>query len=130
VSRIVRFIVECYDRNSSRAHALRQPTQERSGYVAALVRRRWRPIVTDMETLVQAAIVKVCGIDVERIDPSAQLADIGVDSLAAAEVLVELEIQLDKQLPVDVLRRLEQVETVRDIAAQLDLALQNGPSAV
>ena len=86
--------------------------------------------MTEMESLVQAAIVKVCGIDVARIDPTAQLADIGVDSLAAAEVLVELEIQLDKQLPVDVLRRLEQVETVGDIAAQLDAALQNGPSTV
>jgi len=31
---------------------------------------------------------------------------------------------------VDVLRRLEQVETVRDIASQLDAALQNGPSTV
>ena len=114
----------------SRRRALRQPKQERSGYVAAPVRRRWRLIVTDMERLVQAAIVKVCGIDVARIDPTAQLADIGVDSLAAAEVLVELEIQLNKQLPVDVLRRLEQVKTVRDIAAQLDAALQNGPSTV
>jgi acyl carrier protein len=114
----------------SRRRALRQPKQERSGYVAAKVRRRWRLIVTDMERLVQAAIIKVCGIDVARIDPTALLADIGVDSLAAAEVLVELEIQLNKQLPVDVLRRLEQVKTVRDIAAQLDAALQNGPSTV
>ena len=114
----------------SRRRALRQPKQERSGYVAAPVRRRWRLSVTDMERLVQAAIIKVCGIDVARIDPTALLADIGVDSLAAAEVLVELEIQLNKQLPVDVLRRLEEVKTVRDIAAQLDAALQNGPSTV
>ena len=80
----------------------------------------------DMERLVQAAIVKVCGIDVARVDPTAQLADIGVDSLAAAEVLVELEIQLNKQLPVDVLRRLEQVKTVRDIAVQLTRRSRTG----
>ena len=86
--------------------------------------------MTEMERLVQAAIAKVCGIDVANIDPTAQLADIGVDSLAAAEVLVEMEIQLDKQMPVDVLRRLEQVYTVRDIAAQLDAALQRGASPV
>jgi acyl carrier protein len=109
---------------------VRQPSQERSGFIVVLKRRRRRPIVTDMESLVQAAIVKVCGIDVARITPAARLADIGVDSLAAAEVLVELEIQLDKQLPVDVLRRLEEVETVRDIAAQLDMALQRGISTV
>jgi acyl carrier protein len=109
---------------------VRQPSQERSGFIVVLKRRRRRPIVTDMESLVQAAIVKVCGIDVARITPTARLADIGVDSLAAAEVLVELEIQLDKQLPVDVLRRLEEVETVRDIAAQLDMALQRGISTV
>jgi acyl carrier protein len=84
--------------------------------------------VTEMEILVQAAIAKVCGLDVTRIEPTVPLAEIGVDSLTAAEVLVELEIQLDKQLPVDVLRRLEQVETVRDIATQLDAALLSGPS--
>jgi len=123
-------MVECYDGTSFATARAASAKVERSGYVAAPVRRRWRLNVTDMERLVQAAIVKVCGIDVARIDPTAQLADIGVDSLAAAEVLVELEIQLNKQLPVDVLRRLEQVKTVSDIAAQLDAALQNGPSTV
>jgi acyl carrier protein len=83
-----------------------------------------------MEGLVQAAISKVCGIEVARIDPDAQLADIGVDSLAAAEVLVELEIGLDTQLPVDVLRRLDQVQTVREIAAQLEAAIHDGRSPV
>jgi acyl carrier protein len=123
------FMVECYDAPLSTAPA----ASAKVGTIRLrrrAVRRRWRLIVTDMERLVQAAIVKVCGIDVARIDPTAQLADIGVDSLAAAEVLVELEIQLNKQLPVDVLRRLEHVKTVRDIAAQLDAALQNGPSTV
>jgi len=86
--------------------------------------------VTEMEGLVQAAISKVCGIDAARIDPDAQLADIGVDSLAAAEVLVELEIGLNTQLPVDVLRRLDQVQTVREIAAQLEAATENGRSPV
>lgn len=86
--------------------------------------------MTEMESRVQAAIAKVCGIDVTTIDPGAPLADIGVDSLAAAEVLVELEIQLSKQLPVDVLRQLEHVETVRDIASHLEAALQGGPSTV
>jgi hypothetical protein len=79
--------------------------------------------------LVQAAIVKVCGIDVARIDPAAQLADIGVDSLAAAEVLSSWRYSSTNSCPWTC-SVIEQVETMRDIAAQLDAALQNGPSAV
>ncbi len=68
----------------------------------------------------QDAISKICGIEPARLHPDASLADLGVDSLAAAEVLVELEIQLGKDLPVDLLRQLDHAKTVRDIAAGLD----------
>jgi acyl carrier protein len=83
-----------------------------------------------MERQVQEAIAAVCGIDVARIEPATALADLGVDSLAAAEVLVELEIRLEKQLPVDVLRRLDRVESVADIASQLENAFGDNASAV
>jgi acyl carrier protein len=83
-----------------------------------------------MERQVQEAIAVVCGIDAARIEPATTLADIGVDSLAAAEVLVELEIRLEKQLPVDVLRRLDRVETVSQIASQLEAAFEGRDSAV
>jgi acyl carrier protein len=79
-------------------------------------------IVMDMVALVQEAITKVCNVELGPADPGARLADLGVDSLAAAEVLVELEIRLGQDLPVHVLRRLDQAETVGDVAALLESA--------
>jgi acyl carrier protein len=76
--------------------------------------------MTDLESLVQRSISKVCDIDPSRVQPDAKLGDLGVDSLAAAEVLVELEIALGRELPVDVLRRLDDAETVRAIATHLE----------
>jgi acyl carrier protein len=81
-----------------------------------------RETVTDLEALVQRAISTVCDIDPARVQPDAKLGDLGVDSLAAAEVLVELEITLGRDLPVDVLRRLDRVDTVRGIASELEAA--------
>ena len=75
--------------------------------------------MSDLEDLVQRAISKICDVDVARVQPDASLRDLGVDSLAAAEVLVEVEIALGRELPVDVLRRLDHVDTVRDIATAL-----------
>jgi acyl carrier protein len=81
--------------------------------------------VSEMVALVQQAIANVCGVDVDRVRPDANLVDLGVDSLAAAEVLVSLEMRLGKQLPVDVMRRLDEVQTVAQIAAHFDLAFTN-----
>ena len=78
--------------------------------------------VTDLEGLVQHAISKICDLDPARVHPDARLSDLGVDSLAAAEVLVELEIALGRELPVDVLRRLDDADTVRAIATELEAA--------
>jgi acyl carrier protein len=85
-------------------------------------------IMTDLEVLVQRAISKICEIDADRVRPDARLVDLGVDSLAAAEVLVELEIALGRELPVDVLRRLDSAHTVRAIATELETALGDGLS--
>jgi acyl carrier protein len=48
----------------------------------------------------------VCGVDVSNLRTESRLEDIGVDSLASAEVLVDLEIRLGRQLPSGTLRRL------------------------
>ena len=81
-----------------------------------------RETVTDLEALVQRAISTICDIDPARVQLDARLGDLGVDSLAAAEMLVELEIELGRELPVDVLRRLDHVDTVRGIATELEAA--------
>ena len=84
--------------------------------------------MSDLEDLVQRAISKICDVDVTHVQPDARLRDLGVDSLAAAEVLVEPEIALGRELPVDVLRRLDHVETVRDIATELEASFGSEPS--
>ena len=83
--------------------------------------------MTETEILVQDAISKICDIDPARLHPDAKLADLGVDSLAAAEVLVEVEIRLGQQFPVDVLRQLDDADTVRAIAAGLESAFGPRP---
>jgi len=84
--------------------------------------------VTDLENLVRSAISKVCDIDPARVQPDATLGDLGVDSLAAAEVLVEIEITLGRDLPVDVLRGLDEADTVGAIAAQLEAVIGGASS--
>jgi acyl carrier protein len=78
----------------------------------------------DVEALLRESIVKVCGIPAARVRSDSTLDDLGIDSLAAAEVFVDIEITLGRDLPVDLLRRLEDVETVREVAALLGTALE------
>ena len=76
--------------------------------------------MTQMEDIVRQSIASVCDIDANQIGADSKLSDLGVDSLAAAEVLVDVEIRIGKQLPIAVLRRLDGADTVGLIAAQLD----------
>jgi acyl carrier protein len=62
------------------------------------------------------SIVRTCGVPRARVDAASPLADLGVDSLAVAEILVDLEIRLGMQLPVELLRRFDPVQTVREVA--------------
>jgi acyl carrier protein len=71
----------------------------------------------------QQAIVKVCDLEPADVQPETRLQDLGVDSLAVAEIIVELELALDRQFPIHLLRRLDRIETVGDVAAELDVAL-------
>jgi len=73
--------------------------------------------------LLQAAIVKITGLDASAVQPATPLEDLGVDSLAIAEIIVELELALDRELPVHLLRRLDKVETVGDVERELADAL-------
>jgi acyl carrier protein len=86
-------------------------------------------IVTGLEDLLKASIAEVCGLDAANLSSGTKLADIGVDSLASAEVLVDLEIRLGRQFPVGTLRRLEHVNTVGDVTALLEAAIAMGPPA-
>jgi acyl carrier protein len=78
----------------------------------------------DIEHALRESIVRVCGIPPERVSPDATLDVLEIDSLAAAEIFVDLEISLGRDLPVDLLRRMEDVDTVSEVAAMLQAALE------
>jgi acyl carrier protein len=82
-----------------------------------------------IEDLLKESIAEVCGIDASTLKPGSRLVDIGVDSLASAEILVDLEIRLGKQLPSGTLRRLESASTVADVAALLADAFAPRPAS-
>ena len=82
-----------------------------------------------IEELLKESIAEVCGVDVAALRPDTHLEDVGVDSLASAEVLVDLEIRIGRQLPTGTLRQLEAVHTVADVAALLEAAFQSSPQA-
>jgi acyl carrier protein len=83
--------------------------------------------VKSIEELLRQSIAEVSGIDASRLAPESRLLDIGVDSMASAEVLVDLEIRLGRQLPSGTLRRLEHAETIADLAALLEDAFGMPP---
>ena len=85
--------------------------------------------MTSMQVLLKESIAEVCGVEMAALRPETRLEDIGVDSLASAEVLVDIEIRLGRQLPSGTLRRLETAHTVADVAALLEVAFQDAPQA-
>jgi acyl carrier protein len=86
----------------------------------------------DVAESLQRAIATVCELEAATVKPDTKLEDLGVDSLAIAEVIVELEIEFNRELPVHFLRRLDGVKTVGDVAVELQAALaedeRGGPS--
>jgi acyl carrier protein len=76
-----------------------------------------------LEVQLRDAIVKICDLPAEQIERASVLEDLGIDSLSVAEIIVELEIQLDRELPIDLLRRLDRVRTVGDVVDELGAAL-------
>ena len=84
-------------------------------------------MATGIVNLLKESIAQVCGIDVSGLTPDSRLAEIGVDSLASAEVLVDLEIRLGQQLPAGTLRSLEHADTIADLTAMLEAAFAMTP---
>jgi phthiocerol/phenolphthiocerol synthesis type-I polyketide synthase A len=73
------------------------------------------------------SIAKICGVPADQVSPSSTLADLGVDSLAAAEIITDMEIRTGIELPMDVLRGLGQLRTVGEIAAHLEAGAPSPP---
>jgi acyl carrier protein len=69
------------------------------------------------------SVARSCEVPVGEVDLSTSLDALGLDSLAAAELITDLEIRLGVEFPVDVLRRLTEAETVGDVLDRLRDAL-------
>ena len=73
----------------------------------------------DVLAELRASISRTCDIPVDSIHAESDLEELGVDSLASAEIVTDLEIRLGRDLPVDVLRRLGGARTVGDVATAM-----------
>ena len=77
----------------------------------------------DVAAAFRDSISRICDVPAEEISDDATLDDLGFDSLAAAEVLTDIEIRLGRELPVAGLRRLTEARTVGDVVALLQQEL-------
>ena len=78
----------------------------------------------DLRSELRDAISRTCNVPVESIRDDSTVEELGFDSLASAEVLIDLEMRLDRELPVDALRRLVRARTVGDVAQLLERELR------
>jgi len=75
------------------------------------------------------SIARVCGVPADQVSPASTLEDLGIDSLAAAEIITDVEIRAGVELPMDVLRGLGQLRTVGEVAAHLAAGAGSPPVA-
>jgi acyl carrier protein len=73
----------------------------------------------DVRTALRQSIARICEVDEEAVVPEARLEDLGVDSLLAAEIVTDVEIRTGLELPMDVLRGLNGLQTVGEVADHL-----------
>jgi acyl carrier protein len=76
----------------------------------------------DVEDVLRESISKICEIPEARVSLDTRLDALGIDSLAVAEIIVELEIRLDRQLPLHLLRELSSQSTVADVLREIGAA--------
>jgi acyl carrier protein len=82
----------------------------------------------DLNTALRESIATVCGVPESAVLPTASLKELGVDSLAAAEIITDVEIRTGVELPMDILRGLNQLQTVGQVMEHLQGSL-NAPPA-
>jgi len=81
----------------------------------------------NLDVELRESIVRICGVPADQVTPAATLEDLGVDSLAAAEIITDVEIRAGFELPMDVLRGLNQLRTVGE-AAHLQAGVGRPPA--
>jgi len=81
----------------------------------------------NLDVALRESIAKVCGVPAGQIGPDSALEDLGIDSLAAAEIITDVEIRTGIELPMDVLRGLGQLRTVGEVVAHLEAGAGSPP---
>jgi acyl carrier protein len=74
----------------------------------------------NIDVALYESIARVCGVPADQVSPASTLEDLGIDSLAAAEIITDVEIRTGAELPMDVLRGMGQLRTVGEVAAHLE----------
>jgi acyl carrier protein len=80
-----------------------------------------------LDLALRESIAKICGVPADQVTSASTLEDLGVDSLAAAEIITDVEIRAGIELPMDVLRGLGQLRTVGEVAAHLQAGAGSPP---
>ena len=75
----------------------------------------------NLDLALRESIAKTCGVPADQVTPASSLKDLGVDSLAAAEIITDVEIRAGIELPMDVLRGLGKMQTVGEVVAHLQV---------
>lgn len=74
---------------------------------------QWRDV--DPERVIEALLVGIAfvtQIPRSAIDLGRRLDDLGVDSLLMSELILEIETEIEREIPLEVLERVAMVETV------------------
>jgi acyl carrier protein len=80
------------------------------------------------DAALRESITRICGVPTDQITSESTLEDLGVDSLAAAEIITDVEIRTGIELPMDVLRGLAKMRTVGEVAAHLQAGVVSPPA--
>ena len=70
-----------------------------------------------------SAISTVCDVPLDEVRPECELDALGVDSLASAEIIFEIEMALGRELPNHLLRQIDGVRTVGEVEERLTAEL-------
>jgi acyl carrier protein len=81
----------------------------------------------NLDVVLCESIARICGVPADQVSPTSKLEDLGVDSLAAAEIITDVEIRTGVELPMDFLRGLGELRTVGEVAAHLEAGAKSPP---
>ena len=81
----------------------------------------------DLDVALCESIVRICGVPAGQVTSASTLEDLGIDSLTAAEIITDVEIRAGIELPMDVLRGLNQMRTVGEVAGHLQAGVGRPP---